>query len=326
MPYKELRNNHSEVYFDLSKETKKLNVRGKAGAISALKDAIANLDVTMETISMTNKEVGLVIGKGGSMIKSFIEKFNIGIEVKTESNESSIVEIVGTSSNVADAVKEINQLIYQNQDVKSVLIVNKLIKNRLLENAGEILKSIQRELNKAIDTNSIRLGFESKDKDSENAASSALLEIASIQAVHDAAVDLLKQKIAKYESNVLSIQIDPSLTTRIIGKGGEKIKELKKLGKGSTIEIDKVTGEVSVFASDENTKDLVKAGIESIVAENQILKIPVEMPMIGLVSCLIAYFIAAFLVLCSDEPFALLSSRSMVMQEKKYVPKSGPKT
>mmetsp|Transcript_4373 Transcript_4373/g.8410 ORF Transcript_4373/g.8410 Transcript_4373/m.8410 type:complete len:1214 (-) Transcript_4373:129-3770(-) len=283
MAFKELRNSHIGVYMDLSKETKKLKVRGKASAISALKDAISQLDVTMENIEMSNKEAGMVIGKGGSMIKLLMEKFCIGVEVKHDANESAIVEVVGTSSNVADAVEEINQLIHQNQDVKSVVVVNKLIKNRLLENAGEEFKSIQREMSKALDTKSIKLGFETKDKDTDNAASSALLEIVSIQAVHAAAVNFVKQKMDEYESNILFIHVDPSLTSKIVGKGGEKIKELKKLGKGSTIEIDRITGEVSVFSIDENTKHLVKAGIESIVAENHILKIPVEMPMIGLI-------------------------------------------
>lgn len=286
-PFKELRNNHSELYIELSKESKKLKVRGKEGAISSLKDAIAQLDVAMETIKISNKEAGLVIGKGGSMIKSLTEKYSIGVEINKDATESAFVEVVGTTSNVADAVKEINQLLYQNQDVKSVVVVNKLIKNRLLENSGASLKSIQKELNKTFDTNSIRLGFESsKDQDTDNAASSALFEIASIQAVHMAAIEVLKQKIAECESNILTVHVDPTIVPKIIGKGGEKIKELKKLGKGSTIEIDKVTGEVSIFSSDENTKNLVKADIDTIVAQNQSLKIPVEEPMVGLVSYL----------------------------------------
>ena len=50
------------------------------------------------------------------------------------------------------------------------------------------------------------------------------------------------------------------------------------------IEGDGVVGEVSVLTNDEATKELIRAAIEKFIAENQILKIPVDVSMMGMVS------------------------------------------
>jgi polyribonucleotide nucleotidyltransferase len=301
-PYKELRNNHANVFVDLSKDSKMMKLRGKMEAITAVKDDILKINVTMETVAVTGREAGLVIGKGGATIKALTEKFDVGLDVKDSKDDTAIIDIVGISINVAAAVKEINDMIFQNQDVDTNIFCSKLFKNKCLEKAGAMIKELQKEINAALDCNGVRIQFEGRDRgEGEMESSGALLEIRSSRTHHASAVELVKKRVAEYEAKTLVIKFESHVIPAIIGKGGEKINELKKLGKGATIELDRVIGEVSVLATDETTKNLVKDAIEEIIAQNQVLKVPVEDSMMGLVSISIRCFgIVLFLLSLAD--------------------------
>lgn len=283
-PYKQLRKDHEHVYIDLSKDTKVIKLRGKMETITAVKDDIAKINVTMETIDVSGKEAGLIIGKGGATIKALAVKHDVGLDVKDGNGDTAAIEIVGISINVAAAVKEINDMIFQNQDVETVVVCSKLFKFKSLGKAGAGIKEMQKEVNAALNSNAVRIQFEGRDKEGEIESSCTLLEIRTPRMVHARAVELVKKRVAEDEAKTIVIKFEAHMIPMIIGKGGEKINELKKLGKGATIELDRVVGEVSVLASDEATKMLVKDAIEEIIAQNQILKIPVENSMMGLVS------------------------------------------
>ena len=261
-----------------------MKMRGKTDAITALKQDIEKINVIEETIELDAREAGLVIGKGGATIKTLTDKFEVAIDVKDTNDTSSVVKIVGISLNVAEAVKEINNMIFENKDVETAMVVSTLFRNKFLEKSGALIKELQKNVNKALDSNAIRLQFEGRDKDGSEMSTCALLEIRSPRMNHPQAVELVKKHVEEYESKTLIIKIEPYMGSTIIGKGGEKINELKKMGKGATIDLDRVVGEVSVLANDEATKELIKAAIEDIIAENQILKIPVKNSMMGLVS------------------------------------------
>ena len=280
-----------------------MKLRGKMEAITAVKDDIAKkINVTMETVAVTGREAGLVIGKGGATIKALTEKFDVGLDVKDSKDDTAIIDIVGISINVAAAVKEINDMIFQNQDVDTNIFCSKLFKNKCLEKAGAMIKELQKEINAALDCNGVRIQFEGRDRgEGEMESSGALLEIRSSRTHHASAVELVKKRVAEYEAKTLVIKFESHVIPAIIGKGGEKINELKKLGKGATIELDRVIGEVSVLATDETTKNLVKDAIEEIIAQNQVLKVPVEDSMMGLVSISIRCFgIVLFLLSLAD--------------------------
>lgn len=258
-----------------------MKVRGKEDKIAAFKADINEINVVSESITFTKRDVGVIIGKNGATIKSLTEKYGIAVEVNDGKDDSSTVELVGVSINVAAATKEINEMVYQNQDMETAVIVSKLFRNAFLEKSGALIKELQKEINTALNSNAIRIQFEGRDMES---GSCTLLEIKSPRAVHNEAVELVKKRVEEYESKTLVVKFEPHLAPKLIGKGGEKINKIKKLGNGASIEIDRVIGEVSVLAKDEATKDLVKAEIEEIIAQNQILKIPVDNSMMGLVS------------------------------------------
>jgi len=284
IPYKQLRKDHENVYIDLSKDSKVMKLRGKVEAITAVKDDIAKINVTMETIEVSGREAGLIIGKGGATIKALTEKYDVGLDVKDGNKDKAAIEIVGISINVAAAVKGINEMIFQNQVVDTAVVCSKLFKFKCLGKAGAGIKELQKDVNAALDSNAVRIQFEGRDKEVEIESSCALLEIRTPRMIHTRAVELVKMRVAEDEAKTLVIKFESHMIPMIIGKGGEKINELKKLGKGATIELDRVIGEASILATDEATKLLVKGAIEEIIAQNQILKIAVENSMMGLVS------------------------------------------
>lgn len=263
-PLKELRSNNTDVYVDLSKDSKVMKIRGKVEYIEDVKNAIAALNVLTETITLDRQEAGFIIGKSGTTIKSLTVKFNVGIEVKDVNEDTALVSIVGFAVNVSGAVEEVNKMTYQNKDIDSKMVVSNLVRSKLLENSGSIIKNIQKDVNKSIGSNAIRLMFE---KNSSESSSISLLEIRSPRMYHAKAVEYTKSKIAEYESIALVINIESYMVPKFIGKRGEKIKQLRKLGKGATIEVDAFVGEISVLASDEATKVLIKNTIEDFVCD-----------------------------------------------------------
>lgn len=263
-PLKELRSNNPDAYVDLSKDSKVMKIRGKIEYIEDVKNAIAALNVITETITLDRQEAGFIIGKSGTTIKSLTVKFNVGIEVKDVNEDTALVSIVGFAVNVSGAVEEVNKMTYQNKDIDSKMVVSNLVRSKLLENSGSIVKNIQKDVNKSIGSNAIRLMFE---KNSSESSSISLLEIRSPRMYHTKAVEYTTSQIAEYESMALVINIESYMVPKFIGKRGEKIKQLRKLGKGATIEVDAFVGEISVLASDEATKVLIKNTIEDFVCD-----------------------------------------------------------
>lgn len=279
--FKKLQKDNPDVFFDLDKKSQVLKIRGKVGAISAAKDDLAAIDVVMESFKLVGREVGIVVGKAGATVIALVEKYNVGIDVDRINDESSNCRIVGFSTDVAGAKTEIGEMLFKNEDVETSIIVSSLAKNKFLEGQGNLIKKLQKEVNEALDCNSVRLQFEAKDKDDVN-SSCALLGIRSPRMHHLAAVDLTKKNVAEFEAKTLIIKIEQHLIPKLIGKEGATINGLKKMGKGSTIDIDRTLGEVSVLTNDEETKELVKTAIEDIIAANQVLQIPVESNMMML--------------------------------------------
>jgi polyribonucleotide nucleotidyltransferase len=258
-----------------------MKIRGKIDSLAAVKTDLGGINVTMETIGLDKNEAGLVIGKNGATIKFFSDKFNVGIDVNDIKDEVATVAVVGNYGNVAGAVEAIKLLIYQNKDIVLNVVVSNLVRHKFLQDSGKMVKDVQKEVNESIGGNAVRLIFE---KNGSESSSVSLLEIKSPRMHHLSAVELVKKRIADYESDALFIKIEPYMIAKFVGKGGKNIKELKKLGTGVVIEVDGVVGEVSVLTNDEATKELIRAAIEKFIAENQILKIPVDVSMMGMVS------------------------------------------
>ena len=281
-PMKTLRKNHEQVNMDLSRDNKILKIRGKVDALELVKADLGNLKVCRETINLVGHEAGLIIGKKGANIKSMSEKFSVAIDVNDVSDDAASVAIVGSSANVDGAVQAINHMIFENKDIISNVVVSNVLRNDLLQDAGKKVKEIQKEANELISSNTVRLMFE---KQGDNSSSVSLLEVKCPRLHHTEVLEFVRKRVADFESNALTIKIEPYMVPKFVGKGGKHINELKKLGgKGVVIELDRVLGEVSVMTKDEATKEIIKAAIQKFIADNQILKVPVDNSIMSIVS------------------------------------------
>ncbi len=279
---KQLRKDHGDVYIDASKDSKIMKVRGKIDALAAVKNKLAAVNVVIEKVTVHKNEAGLVIGKNGETIKFLTDKFNVGIDVQDAEDETAIVTAVGIHVNVAGAIEAINHMVFQHKDMSSNVVVSNLIRNKFLQDSGKMAKELQKEVNESLGVNSVRLLFE-KNGEESSSGSVSLLEIKAPRLHHLAACEFVKERLEGYESKALLMKIEPYMVSKFVGKGGKHIKEFKNIGTGAAVEIDGVTGEVSVLTDDEETKELVRAKIDAFVAENQMLKIPVAESMMGLV-------------------------------------------
>lgn len=61
---KRLEQLHPGVNFDLTKESRVLQIRGLPEDLGSVKESIISLDVHMITLSLNGREASLVIGKG----------------------------------------------------------------------------------------------------------------------------------------------------------------------------------------------------------------------------------------------------------------------
>ncbi len=320
-PYKKLQKDHSDVYFDLSKESMIMKLRGKPNAVSDAKDAVASFDIIKETIEVVGRETAIVVGKGGVTINALVEKFNVGIQVEdnnekssssgssnsnsnnnnkksNDENDKAVVVITGIPSDVKAAAEEIQMMLHNNEDIETSIVVSALAKNGFLEDSGKMIKKLQKDVNELLDCKGVRLNFENEkddndggkgdgkggvDDDTSFTSSKTLLVVRAPRAQHFAAVDYVKKCINEMESKIFVVKIDDHVIPKIIGKKGETINAMRKLGKGASIDIDRISGGVSVLAIDEESKKLIKAQIEEIIAQNQILQIPLDSQMMGLV-------------------------------------------
>lgn len=282
-PFKQLQKDHSDVYFDLSKDSKVMKLRGKPHFVSSAKEAVASFDIIKQTIDVAGRETAIVVGKGGVTINAFVEKFNVGMNVERINDEKAVVEITGVPANVNAAVKEINFMLFKNEDIETSIVVSTIAKNSFLEDSGALIKKLQKDVNEMLDCKGVRLNFENEKEEGVESSSKTLLVIRAPRAQHLAAVEYVKKHIAVYESKIFVVKIDQHMIPKIIGKKGETINAMRKMGKGGSIEIDRISGGVSVLANDEESKKLIKAHIEEIIAQNQLLQIPVDSQMMGLV-------------------------------------------
>ncbi len=287
-PFKQLQKDHSDVYFDLSKESMVMKLRGKPDVVTSAKEAVAGFDIIKETIELVGRETGTVVGKGGVTINALAEKFNVGLNVegnsgKNSDNDKSVVEITGMPKDVQAAAKEINFILFNNEDIETSIVVSALAKNGFLEDSGKLIKELQKDVNDRLECKGVRLNFENEKEEGEESSSKTLLVVRAPRVQHFAAVDYVKKHINDVESKIFVVKIDQHMIPKIIGKKGETINAMRKMGKGASIDIDRISGGVSVLANDEESKKLIKAQIEEIIAQNQILQIPVDSQMMGLV-------------------------------------------
>jgi polyribonucleotide nucleotidyltransferase len=277
----EIQSEHPRVYFDINRDSTTMKLRGKPENLGPAKAKLLCLDVSSRTMDITSRETSLIVGKGGATINRLMNDYGVSINVSSAESTSSSVEVVGLTSSLDATFVEIESILFENEELEESILVQPLVRNKLLANNGAVMKELQAEIKTIIEPNggSALILFEKISRD-EGKSSSAMIVKANRPNL-PIAKEAIQKKIAEVEANILTIHIDPDIIPAVLGKGGSVIASLRELGAGTEIFVDKSSGEVKIESSDEKSREAVTEAIDKIVAENQVMKIEIVKTLIG---------------------------------------------
>lgn len=280
-----LQHAHPGVYFDVTRNSTKVNLRGLPDNVELAKIDIHTLDVKTTTRDLMSKETGLVVGKGGVTITKLSETHDVSLNVSdVGTTDGSMLEVTGPRDNVDNAIDEIEEILYVNAEIEEFVYVEPMQRNMFLANAAAVLKKTQKEIAAELGKTGggVLLIFERNNNEDErqSKADPSKLIIRASRSIMVRAQEIVSHKITAFEATVSSITVDPAMIPAIIGKGGSTIKELRK--DGVEIEVYKDSGLIKIQSTDDEAKTVVAEAIEQIVAENQSMTVAVNKPLIGL--------------------------------------------
>jgi polyribonucleotide nucleotidyltransferase len=271
----ELRKNHPKVRFDINRGDTKLTLSGMPHDVALARSELDGVYVVIETLTLTNKEVPLLLGKQGSTVEKLVQQHGSAIVVKGDDDKGWTASVIGEPAKVDAAVSEINALLEEYRDVTESVSVDLITRRTLLANGGAPIKELQKKVNKEVNNGvgGILLSF---DKDGVKEETSDLV-IKGRPAYVALAKPLVEQAIDAVKESIVIIDVDPSIVPTIIGKGGETLKKLRE-GTSINIEVDRDTGRISLNSA--NKEELINAEQElrAIMAENQVVRIDFSNP------------------------------------------------
>ena len=257
-----------------------LKIRGREHFVAVAKDDVMEIDVRMEILEIPAREAAVIVGKAGETINRLVADHDVGIQVENEKSSSdkgnkAKIIVSGQGNKVDTAMKEIKEILFKNEDVDISILVTPMTRNRMLADSGTLVKKLQKDVNEACQPGNAFVRFEALSKEERDTNSILIVKIARM---HMAKAELIvKERLELYDSSIFNLQIDIDLIPVIIGPKGATIKGLRKLGgAGSEIDLEKVSGELKVMADTEKGRNAMKAAIEKLVDENQILKVPMD--------------------------------------------------
>ena len=265
----DFRNHHTDVQIEASRDKGVISLRGPPDAVQLCKNELLHFTLKSETRILVGRESAIVVGRSGATINRLVESHRVTIDVSETGEDVFTCTIIGPT--VDAAVAEIDAIIQANKDVTQEVVVDQIVRNTLLTDNGIPIKHLQKQVNDAVKDiagGGVQLTFSKGD--SSNVKS--VLIIKGRQAVMETAKEMVLEFLVKVQASLVTIDVDPFIVAKIIGKGGEIIKKLKN-GKVVNIEVDKVLGRVVIQSQDDCEVKRVEAEVRSIMAENQIVRI-----------------------------------------------------
>lgn len=252
------------MFVDVSRNTTTVRLEGLAEDVCEAKDALFAMDVKQESRSLTSVEASVVVGKKGVNINKLVDEHKVAIDVGN-SGEDFTVSVVGASSNVDTAMSSIDELLELNKDVTELVPIDGIVRSVLLNNGGAGIKKLQKDINEKVNENDGSV-FLSVDKSAQKDDSSLLIKARRPALV--VASESVNEAVKEIKNSVVTIQIDPYIAPRLIGKGGANIKKMKTQGDGVIIDID-MQGKVELYGSKEDV-EVVTQSIQTVINENQV--------------------------------------------------------
>lgn len=253
-------------------------MEGLAEDVAQAKEALFAMSIKQESRALTSIEASVVVGKKGVNINKLVDDHMVAIDVENN-DDSYTVSVIGKSDNVDAAMASIDELLELNKDVTETVPIEGIVRSILLNNGGEVIKKIQKDVNAKVDEKdgSVFLTVEKTVRSSDD---SALLVKARRSALV-VALEAVFEAIKEIQDSIVTMQIDPYIAPRLIGKGGANIKKMRTHGDGVLIEIDQ-SGKVELHGSKEDVASVVQT-IQTATDENQVKRIDCDPTSIRLV-------------------------------------------
>jgi polyribonucleotide nucleotidyltransferase len=274
----DLQKRHPGVFLRISRDktTTDIQMEGLPADIDNCHADLKELEkqLQIETIQMEDsRQSAVIVGKQGATISGLVASHQVAIDVQRPDDDSTTVTsvtVIGPSSNVQAALDAIEELRAANRETEQSVPVDRAVKNALLLNRGAAMQSLRKEVNTAKDATEVDgyvgLSF-GKDGILMKGKAKSLPR----------ALHIVKKEIARVESMIVRISVDPVVIPVIIGKGGEGIKKIKE-GTSANIELDRTTGEIAVCALNKTEVDRVAQLIRSLTAKYHVERISLDEP------------------------------------------------
>lgn len=267
----QLREEYNNSYVDVTRNDRKLVIQGSPQDVKDIKEKIFSLQVVSKKRLLAGREGNIIVGKKGTTIERLCTEHMIPIDVSRDDDTETAATFVGPSESIDAALSDVEKLLQDNKEVEAVVNISPLKKDILLAEGGRLIKGIQAKVTKSIPDGNCYI---SVNKDVIAKDHPELVVKAKNLVVSDAlqvAIDLLKE----LDELIVKCTIDPHVVPTIIGKGGETIKKLTE-GKGSFLEVDKLSGEMSYGATSEEGLEYLRKQVEEILDNNCIVRIKAD--------------------------------------------------
>jgi predicted RNA-binding protein YlqC (UPF0109 family) len=261
------------VYMDTVRGTKKMTVRADPNQISLVKRKIQDLDIATEKLQLTAKQVALVVGKKGATIDKLCEDHKLSVLARKINADSSSVTFTGPADRVKAAMDEVDTLLSNHEDVETGIPVGPIMKQILLAENGRHMKGVQAKVRKGLGGGLGVMIYVAKDQSKKD---SRAVFVKTKRSLHESAVDIAKTAIDSLRHLVVTMNVDPFVTPKIIGKSGETIRKLAPAVTTFLEVIDRDTGTISYGASTTEDRDKLGEELAKLIEENSILRVKAD--------------------------------------------------
>ncbi len=265
----DFRSQHPGLVIEASRDKGVISIRGAPDAVDTCREELLHFPLITETRVLLAHEASFVVGRSGATIKRLVETHKVTIDVSEKGSDVFMCTITGLD--VEAAVAEIDAILLANKEVTEEIFVGQTVRNTLLTSGGAPMKELRTQIGEAVkDITGARIQLSFNNVDSSDDKS--VLIIKGKYAAMEPAKKIVMEFLEKVQASLVTIDVDPFVVPKIIGKGGETIKKLKD-GKLVNIEVYKIFGRVVIQSQHDSEVKRVEQEIRLILDENQIVRI-----------------------------------------------------
>jgi polyribonucleotide nucleotidyltransferase len=270
-----LREEYTDVYIDISRDSTKIAIRGMPDRVNAAKKFLLDTDIVKKERKLIGRESTILVGRKGVTINKLSVKHEVSIAVDKVDEEYSTATVSGPPGLVAAAMDEIEELMNDNREVIEKIDVSPILKRILLAENAQHIKALQTRVNEELKSQDLDGNtYISFDKDSSDKEHPELM-VKAKQSVISTAFELVEAGVKELDNLMVHMSVDTYIIPRIIGKGGETIRNLTK-DKSAYIEVDRVSGKVTVGGNTVEERDAILKDVKELIAQNALLRVDVD--------------------------------------------------